>query len=112
MRNHGHVILIDKYDDTYKLIPSADIHSTVYSTSGLEAIAFGIPNIFIDLFNMTPSATTSYIVTSPTQFVESVRTILTHYQDSVSETKAVADLFFAPSPEKQLKKFFTDLGMI
>ena len=112
MKNHDHVILIDKYDDTYKLIPSVDIHSTVYSTSGLEAIAFGIPNIFIDLFNMTPCVATSYIVSSPTQFVESVRTILAHYQDSVSETKAVADLFFAPSPEKQLKKFFTELGMI
>jgi hypothetical protein len=112
MRNYDHIVLIDKYEDTYKLFLSADIHSTVYSTSGLEAIAFGIPNIFVDIFNMVQGTATPYIVVSPTQFTESVRTILTQYHDSVSETKAVADLFFTPFPEKHFKKFFTELGVI
>jgi hypothetical protein len=112
MRNNDHIVLIDKYEDTYKLFSSVDIHSTVYSTSGLEAIAFGIPNIFVDIFKMMQCTATPYIVSSPTQFSESVRIILTAYQDSVSETKAVADLFFTPSPEKHFKKFFTEMGLI
>jgi hypothetical protein len=61
---------------------------------------------------MTQSNATPYIVASPTQFIQSVRTILTQYHDSVSETKAAADLFFTPSPEKHFKKFFTKLGVI
>jgi CDP-Glycerol:Poly(glycerophosphate) glycerophosphotransferase len=112
MKKYEHITLINKYEDTYKLFSSADIHSTVYSTSGLEAIAFGTPNIFIDIYNIVQNTATPYIVTSPTQFTESVRTILAHYQDSVSELKAVADLFFTPSPEKHFKKFFTDLGIM
>jgi hypothetical protein len=61
---------------------------------------------------MMQCTATPYIVSSPTQFSESVRIILTAYQDSVSETKAVADLFFTPSPEKHFKKFFTEMGLI
>jgi hypothetical protein len=112
LQKNRHIILIDKYEDTFKLFSVADIHSTVYSTSGLEAMAFGTPNIFVDLYNMTNNTTTPYIVHSPTQFVESVNTIFAHYQDAVAETKAVADLFFTPCPEKHFKKFFTDLKIL
>ena len=109
LRKYKHIILIDKYEDTFKLFSIADIHSTVYSTSGLEAMAFGTPNIFVDIYNMTNNNITPYIVNSPTRFVESVHTIFAHYQDAVVETKAVAGLFFTPAPEKHFKRFFTDL---
>ncbi|MBE3137499.1 MAG: CDP-glycerol glycerophosphotransferase family protein [Thermoplasmata archaeon] len=112
LRKNRHIILVDKYEDTFKLFGLADIHSTVYSTSGLEAMAFGIPNIFVDIYNMTHNTTTPYIVASPTRFLESANTILSHYQDAVAETKAVADLFFTPAAEKRLKKFFTDIDII
>ena len=109
LRKYKHIILIDKYEDTFKLFSIADIHSTVYSTSGLEAMAFGTPNIFVDIYNMTNNNITPYIVNSPTRFVESVHTIFAHYQDAVVETKAVAGLFFTPAPEKHFKRFFADL---
>jgi hypothetical protein len=112
MRNNDHIVLVDKYEDTYKLFSSVDIHSTVYSTSGLEAIAFGIPTIFVDIFKMMQGTTTPYIVSSPLQFSESVHIILTAYQNAVSETKAVANFFFTPSPEEHFKKFFAQLGII
>ena len=112
LRKNKHIILIDKYEDTFKLFSLADIHSTVYSTSGLEAMAFGTPNIFVDIYNMTHNTTTPYIVASPTRFVESVNTILSHYQDASAETKAVADLFFTPEPEKHFKNFFTDINIL
>jgi CDP-Glycerol:Poly(glycerophosphate) glycerophosphotransferase len=107
-----HIILIDKYEDTFKLFSLADIHSTVYSTSGLEAMAFGTPNIFVDIYNMTHNITTPYIIASPTRFVESTTTILSHYQDAIDEAKAVANLFFTPEPEKHFKNFFTDLKIL
>jgi hypothetical protein len=111
LQKNKHIILIDKYEDTFKLFGIADIHSTVYSTSGLEAMAFGTPNIFVDIYNMA-TTTTPYIVSSPTQFVESVNTIFAHYQDAKAETKTVADLFFTPAPEKHLKKIFTSLKIL
>jgi len=112
LQKYNHIILLDKYEDTFKLFSIADIHSTVYSTSGLEAMAFGTPNIFVDIYSITKAANTQYIVTSPTQFVNSLKTILSHYQDAVVETKAVANLFFTPSPEKHFTQFFTDLALI
>jgi hypothetical protein len=107
-----HIIVLDKYEDTFKLFNSVDIHSTVYSTSGLEAMVFGIPNIFVDIYNMTPDAATPYIVNSPERFVESLIHILTRYDEIVGETKRVADLFFISSPEKHFTQFFTNLKIL
>jgi CDP-glycerol glycerophosphotransferase (TagB/SpsB family) len=112
LKKYNHILLIDKYEDIFKLFTIADIHSTVYSTSGIEAMAFGTPNIFVDISHLIPNPETQYIVATPVQFVESVNTILSHYQDAVSETKAVADLFFTPSPEKHFITFFTDRGLL
>jgi hypothetical protein len=112
LKKYKHIILLDKYDDIYSLFHSIDIHTTVYSTSGLEAMAFDIPNIFVDIFNIVHGLSTPYIVASPTQFIDSVRTILLHYPECVSETKAVSNLFFTPSPEDHFKKFFIDIGII
>jgi hypothetical protein len=112
LKKNTHVFLIDKYDDIFKLFNIVDIHSTVYSTSGLEAMAFGTPNLFIDIYNMTKNSTTPYIVASPQRFVESINAIFANYQEAVAETKAVADLFFTPSPEVHFKKFFKDLKIL
>ncbi|MEM2136787.1 MAG: hypothetical protein QXI93_02390 [Candidatus Methanomethylicia archaeon] len=39
--------------DIYKLFTIADIHVTVYSTCALEAIYFGLPNILVNIDNMS-----------------------------------------------------------
>ncbi len=112
LKKYKHIILVDKYEDTFKLFPVADVHATVYSTSGLESIAFGIPNIFVDILNITKGKQAPYIVTSPTQFVESVHAIIMRYTDAVSEIRAVADYFFVPSPTARLEKFFADIDIV
>jgi hypothetical protein len=109
---HKHITLIDKYEDTFKLFRVADIHSTVYSTSGLEAMAFGTPNIFVDIYNLTTNTQTPYIVSTPSQFVKSITEIFADYTEAVAETKAVADLFFTPSPQEHFKTFFTELKIL
>jgi len=112
MQQHSHLILVDKYEDTFKLFALADIHSTVYSTSGLEAMAFAVPNIFVDIFKLTHITDTPYIVSTPAEFVSSIRAILSEYETSSKETKAVADLFFTPSPEQRFNEFFKTMGLI
>jgi hypothetical protein len=112
MRQHRHLMLVDKYEDTFKLFALADIHSTVYSTSGLEAMAFAVPNIFVDIYKLLHITDTPYIVSTPTEFVSSIRTILSEYEASSKETKAVADLFFTPSPEQRFTEIFKTLGLL
>jgi len=112
LSKYTNIIPINKYEDTFKLFTIADIHSTVYSTSGLEAMAFGVPNIFADIYNMTNIKDTPYIVTSPDQFIQSVKYILSNYEKTSQETLAVAKLFFTPTPEKHLKEFFSKLGVL
>jgi CDP-Glycerol:Poly(glycerophosphate) glycerophosphotransferase len=111
-KKHKHLILIDKYEDIFKYFAIVDIHSTVYSTSGLEAMAFAVPNIFIDIYHLTSFPDSLYIVSSPTQFVDSVQQILSTYEKSSAENKEVANLFFTPSTEKNFKKFFTHIGVL
>ncbi|HUS99256.1 MAG TPA: CDP-glycerol glycerophosphotransferase family protein, partial [Candidatus Thermoplasmatota archaeon] len=105
------IMFIDKYEDTFKLFTFADIHATVYSTSGLEAMAFSVPNIFVDIYKMTKFNST-YIVSSPDQFVASIHTILSNYTAATEEIKAIADLFFTPSSTKNFKEFFNTLNLI
>jgi hypothetical protein len=109
MRNHHRIVLIDKYEDTFKLFAIADMHSTVYSTSGLEAMAFAVPNIFIDLYDIVHIKGNPYIVTSPDEFVSSMQTILSNYEAISRETKEIADFFFTKNPEQHFAKFFTDV---
>jgi hypothetical protein len=110
IQKSNRIILIDKYEDTFTLFPFADIHATVYSTSGLEAMAFSVPNIFVDIHKLT-NFNSTYIVSSPDQFVASIHTILSDYTTATKETKAIADLFFAPSSKKNLTKFFNTLHL-
>jgi hypothetical protein len=112
MEKRDRLILIDKYEDTFKLFALADLHSTVYSTSGLEAMAFGVPNIFIDIYNITHGPAIPYIVSTPDQFVSSIEKILSNYAQASEETKAVADQFFTPSSSKRFTEFFKTMNLL
>lgn len=112
LKNHNNILLIDKYEDIYDILKSVDIHSTVYSTSGLEAMAFGKPSIFIDIFGITNITNSPFIVTTPTQFVETVKYILSKYDELSQKTLEAAEIFFKSSSEKNIKKFFTESHLL
>jgi hypothetical protein len=112
LKQHRCLRLIDKYEDTFKLFAIADIHSTVYSTSGLEAMAFAVPNIFVDIYKLIQETNTPYIVSTPETFVHSIHTILSSYEESSKETRAVADLFFTPSPNQHFTEFFKTMKLL
>ena len=40
-------------EDIYKLLKVADIHATVYSTTCIESLCFGVPNIMININNLS-----------------------------------------------------------
>jgi len=112
LKNHKNVLLIDKYEDIYNILKMVDIHATVYSTSGLEAMAFGKPSIFIDIFGITNITNSPFIVTTPTQFVETVKYILSKYDELSQKTLEAAEIFFKSSSEKNIKKFFTESHLL
>ena len=112
LSKYQNIININKYEDTFKLFTKADIHATVYSTSGLEAMAFGMPNIFVDINNIIKVKDTPYIVASPNQFIQSMKHIFSNYEDASKEMIAVAKLFFTPNPEKNFKYFFNNFKIL
>ena len=112
MEKRDRLILIDKYEDTFKLFAIADLHSTVYSTSGLEAMAFGVPNIFIDIYHIVRGPDTPYIVSTPDQFVNSLEAILANYAQSSKETKEVAGQFFTPNSSQRFTEFFKTMNLL
>jgi hypothetical protein len=112
LSKHGTIFPVDQYEDIFELFTHIDIHATVYSTSGLEAMAFGKPNIFVDLYGLTQHHNLPYIVSSPAQFVEAVEKILANYEEASKEALAVVDNFFKTSPQKNLAEFFTKIGVL
>ena len=112
MGKYQNIFLASKYDDTYELMKIADIHSTVYSTSGIEALAFGKPNIFIEVkkTNMKEiiyivDNRTSFIVNSPQQYIKKLEYILLNYERLSKEALKTSEIFFKPNALQNIKEF-------
>jgi len=95
-----------------------DIHSTAYSTSGLEALAFGKPNIFIDtgktsikeIIDVVDNQT-SFIVASPQQFIERINYIISNYKSISKDTIKASEMFFKPNAKENIEKFLKIIGI-
>lgn len=112
LQNYRNVRVLDKYEDIFKIFTVIDIHSTVYSTSGLEAMAFGRPNIFVDIYKIMKINHSPFIVTTPKEFVASVQTILSHYSDYSAQTLNAANQFFKPASQKNFTFIFKKLHLL
>jgi CDP-glycerol glycerophosphotransferase (TagB/SpsB family) len=106
------ITLADKYEDTFDLFNKADIHSTVYSTSGLEAMSFGKPNIFIDIYELLEIKNNYFIVSTPKQFVTRAGEILSNYKTASDQAREISKNFFKPFASRNLKNLFTKLEII
>ncbi len=111
LKKYKHIVLIDRYEDIFKLFTITDIHSTVYSTSGLEAMAFGIPNIFVDICSLMGKTNTKFIVNNPEQFINVMQDMISDSKNS-RQALEIADMFYKSASDKNLKNFFTKLGVI
>jgi len=112
LEKYDNIILADKYEDTFKLFNETDIHSTVYSISGLEAMAFGKPNIFVDICDITNRNDCPFIVSSPDGFFDTVQRILSDYDEVSRQTTEISKMFFKYSSGENIKDFFSEIGII
>lgn len=105
------IFVADKYTDTYQILNSVDIHSTVYSTTGLESFAFGKPNIFIDIKQIYNKCGESYIVSTPREFIEKLKYIISDYDNASDEAKRLSGYFFKPNAKKNVGTFLKSIGI-
>ena len=116
--NYKNIFLADKYDNAYEILKVVDIHSTVYSTSGLEALAFGKPNIFInvgktsieDIIHVVDS-TSSFMASSPDEYIKIFEMLTENYEEASSEAKKISEIFFKPNAKKNIANFLNSIGI-
>jgi len=118
MEKIENMFIASKYDDIYEMLKVADIHSTVYSTSGLEALAFGKPNIFIDVGKTTiediidvVDNKTSFLVSSPKEYMGKIEYIISHYELLSKEAIKKSETFFKPNAKKNIETFLKSIGI-
>ena len=111
LSSHDNIILADKFEDIFRLFRKVDAHSTVYSISALEAMAFGKPNVFVDVCGLMDKTDTKFIVDSPEKFVSTLKEIISDRKSS-SKALEIADMFYNSAPSKNFKDFFKKLGVI
>jgi len=111
LEKFDNIVLVDKYEDTFKLFSEVDMHSTVYSTSGLEAMAFGKPNIFVDICGITNENDCPFIVSSPDDFFDIVQYILSNHDEISRKATEISKMFFKSSSNENIKEFFSKIGI-
>ena len=112
LERYTNITVADKYADIFTILPSVDIHSTVYSISGLEAMTFGKPNLFVDIQNVSNIDNSSIAVHSPDEFIKAIKEIVARYEYAVEIAHAIANIFFKREALKNMKDFFTTIGIM
>ena len=111
--NHKNIFVANKYSDTYEILKAVDLHSTVYSTTGLETLVFGKPNIFIDMKGIYKNSENRKpcIVLTPQQFIEKLEYIISNYESISREALKTSEVFFEPNVKKNFERFFNSIDI-
>ena len=119
LRRYKNIFLASKYEDTYEIFKVVDVHSTVYSTSGLEALAFGKPNIYIDIGKTSiedmlhvVDNKSSFIASSPSRYIKILKGIIEDYDSISRKAEISAEKIFKSNAKRNIEKFFNSLGII
>jgi hypothetical protein len=107
-------IVIDQKLGFYTCASFVDFHSTVYSTCAVESLAFGTPNILININNLSRKflgsnlneSNFSYFVESPEAMLETIQTCKTADRELV---KSKGNFYFAKSNKTELKQFLQEI---
>ena len=117
LKKYENIFIASKYDDIYEILKIVDIHATAYSTSGLEALSFGKPNIFInvgininDLLDVIDEKT-SFIISEPQQFVKKMEHILSDYESVSKNALKISKEYFKPNAKQNIANFLTSIGI-
>ncbi len=117
MKTYQNIFLADKYGDIYELFQVIDIHSTVYSTSAIESLAFGKPNMFLDvgmniqdMFEIVDNKS-SFLLNSPKQFIERLENIVSQYDALSKIAYKASEKFYKPDAKKNFEKFLNSIDI-
>lgn len=112
LKHYANITIADKYEDIFTIFPTVEIHATVYSISGLEAMTFGKPNLFVDLKDISESGNPSIAAHSPDEFIDAIQKILGSYEDAVENAYELANIFFKRGALTNMEKIFTTMDIM
>lgn len=106
-------------EDTYELIKQCDIHSTIYSTCALEALALGKVNVLLNINNLSKkylgnileSNSFTYFVDNIEEFQVTLENLSTSNFDENQIMKSVDFEYSSKSHEKSLKEMLIKLNI-
>ena len=131
MKTYQNILIADKYRDIYELFQVIDIHSTTYSTSAIESLAFGKPNMLLDFGtniqgtseNIDDKASvllnsleiidnkSSFLLSSPKQFIERLENIVSRYDVVSKAAYKASERLYKPDAKKNFEKFLKSIGV-
>jgi len=117
MQKYENIFLADKYGDIYEFFQVTDIHSTVYSTSAIESLAFGKPNLFLnigisiqDMFDIIDDES-SFLLKSPNQFIETLDHVVSQYKSVSKAANITSEKIYKPQAKKNFEKFLRSINI-
>ena len=119
IQKYRNVLYIDKNESIYELFKVVNIHSTAYSTTGIEALYFGVPNIAIDFkfnreilrkINLLDN-TSTFLVSTPEEYVLVLDKIIGSLNSFRKHALIKSEDFFEPHPRDRIKTFLSTMGI-
>ncbi|MBN2602741.1 MAG: hypothetical protein JXA91_01250 [Candidatus Thermoplasmatota archaeon] len=113
------IFLTDKFTNIYDLFKTSSIHSTVFSTSAIESLAFGIPNIFIyvkgnfseniqDLLDEK----SCQLARNIEEYVIKLEKIINNYVEYSKNAKQKSELYFKSNAIQNFKNFVKNIEIL
>jgi len=114
LHKYKNIFATEKYDDPYEIFKIIDIHTTLYSTSSLEALSFGKPNIFLDIGNIKEmfdivDNKSSFNAKNPEEYLDKLEFIISNYENVSKEAKKAGTEFYNEKPKEKLEEFLKNL---
>ena len=103
--------VVDRHQDTYELLKISDVHSTIFSTCALEALAFNVPNIIIDfgagsiadIIDMVDNEST-FIAKNVDEYIEKMKVIFSDYEKYSKKAFEKSKKYFELKAISNIKK--------
>lgn len=112
------VCVVNKYTSTYDLFKLVYIHTTVFSTSSIEALSFGVPNIILNVgegysenIKEIIDEKSSYMIDNVDQYIQKMNLILSDYKIHSKNAFQKSKEYFRPHAIKNFKDFLIKLDI-
>ena len=118
LSNYKNILLANKHSSVYELFKLVQIHSTIYSTTGIESLAFGKPNIFLnfdtnikEIFNIVDNKS-AFTASNALEYLERLKMITSDYQTISNYSKKRGEDFFKNNVKDNFKEFLDNTCII